>query len=195
MGAGSYRCGGPSHPPNPGRTFYTRPTHRLLCNRFPGTHPFPKRAPPINDPSKLACSFAFRSSLDQSKRARVNEHRHPENTIDLVCRVPRAQGLTRLIPSILVCALGEQRKLPSPPIHYFAEPSSDRGLRFCPSPEQGRPSIFYVLFLVWAALPEIIGPPAPHRRSPLSHCARFTTQLAEVFHDPRYPGRLVFRSL
>ena len=37
---------------------------------------------------------------------------------------PRAQGLTRLIHSFLGCALGEQRKLPSLPIHYFAEPST-----------------------------------------------------------------------
>ena len=35
-----------------------------------------------------------------------------------------------VVPPILVCALGEQRKLPSPLIHYFAEPSSDRVLRF-----------------------------------------------------------------
>jgi len=37
------------------------------------------------------------SSLDQSKRARVKEHRLSENTMGLVCRLPRAQGLTRLI--------------------------------------------------------------------------------------------------
>jgi len=34
-----------------------------------------------------------RSSLDQSKRARVKEHRLSENTMGLVCRLPRAQGL------------------------------------------------------------------------------------------------------
>ena len=38
----------------------------------------------LNAPSKLA-RFSFRSSLDQSKRARVYEHRHPENPIDPVC--------------------------------------------------------------------------------------------------------------
>ena len=26
-----------SHPPHPGRLFFTHPTHRLLCNRLPGT--------------------------------------------------------------------------------------------------------------------------------------------------------------
>src|SRR6476661_5382267 len=50
------------------------------------------------------------SSLDQSKRARVMEHRLSEHTIGLVCRLPRAQGLTRLIHPILVCAFGEQRR-------------------------------------------------------------------------------------
>jgi hypothetical protein len=55
-----------------------------------------------------------RSSLDQSKRARVKEHRLSENTIGLVCRLPRAQGLTRLTHPILVCAFGEQRRSTSP---------------------------------------------------------------------------------
>src|SRR5262245_41023633 len=50
--------------------------------------------------------------------ARFDEHRLSKNTIDPVC------------------ALGEQRKLPSPPIHYFAEPSEDRAMRFHPSREQ-----------------------------------------------------------
>ena len=55
---------------------------------------------------RLKCSFQarlfflIRSSLVQSKRARVKEHRLSENTMDLVCRLPRAQGLTRLIPLI-----------------------------------------------------------------------------------------------
>src|SRR6478672_9534094 len=48
------------------------------------------------------------SSLDQSKCARVKEHRLSENTIGLVCRLPRAQGLTRLIHPLMVCAFGEQ---------------------------------------------------------------------------------------
>src|SRR4029079_5129169 len=39
----------------------------------------------------------IRSSLGQSKRARVKEQRLSENTMGLVCRLPRAQGLTRLI--------------------------------------------------------------------------------------------------
>jgi hypothetical protein len=56
-----------------------------------------------------ACSFLLPiSSLDQSKRARVKEHRLSENTIGLVCRLPRAQGLTRLIHAFLVCAFGEK---------------------------------------------------------------------------------------
>ena len=58
----------------------------------------------------------LRSSLGQSKRARLKEHRLSENTMSLVCRLRRAQGLTRLIRLFLVCALGEQRKLPSLPI-------------------------------------------------------------------------------
>ena len=139
---------------------------------LPGTHPFPKRAPPINDPSKLARSFALQEQPG-SVQTCARERAPPLLKIRLIwCAAFREhKRLTRLIPSILVCALGEQRKLPSPPIHYFAEPSSDRGLRFCPSPEQGRPSIFYVLFLVWAALPEIIGPACSSpSQSPFSLC-------------------------
>jgi len=38
----------------------------------------------------------------------VKEHRLSENSMGLVCRLPRAQGLTRLILPILVCVFGEQ---------------------------------------------------------------------------------------
>src|SRR6185503_8451718 len=31
----------PSHPPNPCAMFFTPPTHRLLCNRLPGTLSLP----------------------------------------------------------------------------------------------------------------------------------------------------------
>src|SRR6478752_887388 len=44
--------------------------------------------------------------------ARFDEHRLSKNTMGLAC------------------ALGEQRKLPSPPILYFAEPSSTGAVRF-----------------------------------------------------------------
>ena len=50
--------------------------------------------------------------------ARFDEHRLSKNTMGLVC------------------ALGEQRKLPRLPIHYFGEPSSDSALRFYLSLEQ-----------------------------------------------------------
>ena len=62
----------------------------------------------MNDLSKLASCFPFWSSLAQSKRARVKEHRLTKNIMDLVCRLPRAPGLTRLLHLILVCAFGEQ---------------------------------------------------------------------------------------
>ena len=50
--------------------------------------------------------------------ARFDEHRLSKNTMGLVC------------------ALGEQRKLPSLPIHHFAEPSSGGAVRFHPSLKQ-----------------------------------------------------------
>ena len=49
------------------------------------------------------------SGLDQSKRARVKEHRLFENTIGLVCRLPRAQGLTRLIALLFADRLRRSR--------------------------------------------------------------------------------------
>jgi len=123
MGCRAWRCGSPFSPADPGQSFFTHPTQRLRCNRLPGTRPFPRwRWRPNISWSFRACSFVpSRSSLDQSKRARVKEHRLSENTIGLVCRLPRAQGLTRLIHPILVCALGEHERptgfvlFPTPP--------------------------------------------------------------------------------
>jgi len=40
-----------------------------------------------------------------------------------VCRLPRAQGLTRLIHPFLACAFGEQRRSTSPYAPPFALPS------------------------------------------------------------------------
>src|SRR5262245_61040221 len=54
-----------SHPPDP--------AHAETCAD-------PSEHRPINGPSKLACSFP-KSSLDQSKRARVKEHRLTKNMI------------------------------------------------------------------------------------------------------------------
>ena len=61
-----------------------------------------------NHPSKLACTSLFKGRLGCFQLRASDEHRLSKNTMGLVC------------------ALGEQRKLPSLPIHYFAEPSSDR---------------------------------------------------------------------
>jgi len=99
MGCRAWRCGSPFSPADPGQSFFTHPTQRLRCNRLPGTRPFPRwRWRPNISWSFRACSFVpSRSSLDQSKRARVKEHRLSENSMGLVCRLPRAQGLTRLI--------------------------------------------------------------------------------------------------
>ena len=48
--------GNPFHPP----------THRLLCNRLPGTRPFPRRRwRAYNAPSKLAC-FVFPQRVDSA---------------------------------------------------------------------------------------------------------------------------------
>jgi len=93
MGCRAWRCGSPFSPADPGQSFFTHPTQRLRCNRLPGTRPFPRwRWRPNISWSFRACSFVpSRSSLDQSKRARVKEHRLSENTIGLVCRLPRAQ--------------------------------------------------------------------------------------------------------
>src|SRR5215470_11700747 len=92
-------------------------THPTL--RTPRRALYPSEHRLLNGPSKLACSFP-KSSLDQSKRARVKEHRLSENTMVLVCRLPRAQGLTRLISFLLVCALGEQRRRTGHPPPTFA---------------------------------------------------------------------------
>jgi len=44
LARGAARCHSDRHsnPPNPGRSFFTHPTHRLRCNRLPGTRPFPR---------------------------------------------------------------------------------------------------------------------------------------------------------
>jgi len=57
--------------PTLGDLFFTHPTHRLLCNRLPGTHALPKRAPPHECSLQASVFFPTRSSLDQSKRARA----------------------------------------------------------------------------------------------------------------------------
>jgi hypothetical protein len=91
----------------------------------------------ISYPSKLARSFAFGSSLDQSKRARVKEHRLSENTIDLVCRLPRAQGLTRLVPPHSGVGVGraqETNGLPLSPLVRVGRAKETNSLRpsmFC----------------------------------------------------------------
>ena len=83
----------------------------------------------MNNPSKLACTFSRMSSLDQSKRARVKEHRLTKNTMGLVCRLPRAPGLTRLPHLILVCALGEHRRSPAlMPFHPLNRAFAHRAL-------------------------------------------------------------------
>jgi len=74
---------------------------------------------PLDGPSKLACMFILQRWARLLPTARLGEHRHPTNTIGLVC------------------AFGEQRKLPSLPIHYFAEPSSDRAMPSYPSLSRG----------------------------------------------------------
>ena len=84
------------------------------------------------------------SSLDQSNRARVKEHRLSENTIWSGVPPSASTRTDQADPPALVCAFGEQRKLASLPLHYLAEPSSDRALRFHRSPEQRRPSTFYL---------------------------------------------------
>src|SRR5690348_6254387 len=94
-----------------------------------------------NDPSKLAWSL-LDNKVDQSKRARVKEHRLSENTIGLVCGLPRAQGLTRLIPphsgvgvgraqetiglpSLLLCALARAQETNS--LHTPSSPRAHSG--------------------------------------------------------------------
>ena len=58
----------------------------------------PWTTPYLDNPSKLACDHPGMEA-DWSPTARFNEHRHPENTIGLVC------------------ALGEQRRpTASPPL-------------------------------------------------------------------------------
>jgi hypothetical protein len=105
----------PSHPPRPRAVLSThRPTDCFAID-YPERALFPTEHRRRIDFVQLRSLPLLRSSLDQSKRARVKEHRLSKNTIDLVCRLPRAQGLTRLVHPILVCALGEQRKLPSLP--------------------------------------------------------------------------------
>ena len=98
------------HPPNPGRA-KTRPFPRRrwrdACSKI---H--------FNHPSKLACTSFLRGGR-WLPAARFDEHRPSKNTMGLVC------------------ALGEQRKLPSLPIHYFAEPGSDSALRSHPSLSRG----------------------------------------------------------
>ena len=92
-------------------TFFTRPS--LVAPR----RTLSQGAPPYKY-SFLAClCVRTRSSLGQSICARVNEHRHPEDMIDLVCRVPRARGLTRLIllfPCGRWASTRDQRATPSP---------------------------------------------------------------------------------
>src|SRR6476646_9615727 len=61
--------------------------------------------------------------------ARFDEHRLFRNTMSLAC------------------ALGEQRKLPSPPILYFAEPSSTGAVRFHALGEHRKPSALTSLLL------------------------------------------------
>ena len=63
------------------------------------------------------------SSLDQSKRARVKEHRLSKNTIGLVCRLPRAQGLTRLLLP-LWCARSASKGDEQPPFGVLPSAST-----------------------------------------------------------------------
>src|SRR5688572_2700109 len=67
----------------------------------------------LDKPSKSfkACLFLLiRSSLDQSKRARVYEHRHPGNPIVIPCARFASTRTDQADPPYLVCASGEQER-------------------------------------------------------------------------------------
>ncbi len=125
--------------PDPAQSF--SPTdHRLLCNRLPGTYALPMRAPPINDPSKLACSFPQEAAwispnvrasspqgmeADSSPTARFDEHRLSKNTMGLVCAFGEQERPTVLVALRLVWSSRSlERKTPSslPRLH----PSTER---------------------------------------------------------------------
>jgi hypothetical protein len=110
------RCGRHSHPPNPRRA-ETRPLPRRRWRDALFEGPFQS--------SFQACLYVLSYGWARwLPTARLDEHRLSKNTIDLVC------------------AFGEQRKLPSLPIHYFAEPSSERAVRFHSSLSRGHPAPF-----------------------------------------------------
>ena len=112
-----------------------------------------------------ACSFLLlRSSLDQSKRARVKEHRLLKIRLSGV--PPSASTRTdQADPSLLVCAFGEQEKsaaLVALPLVWSSRSSEQRDTvsaiqLFHPSLEQRRPSTSSPLFF-------LIGDPIDHAR-------------------------------
>ena len=104
------------------------------CSRHsPPAQPWARQDAPFSQAAMARCMFEdpFQSSFQAClyvlpqgwarwlPAARFDEHRPSKNTMGLVC------------------ALGEQRKLPSLPIHYFAEPGSDSALRSHPSLSRG----------------------------------------------------------
>jgi hypothetical protein len=99
------------------------------CSKFRSTKSWTEQ---VAEPSSsLPCGFTHRWSRGD----------HPPPMLPSGARVGRAKETNRpYAPPFLVCALGEQRKLPSLPILHFAEPSSDWVVRFHPPPEQRGPS-------------------------------------------------------
>ena len=103
----------------------TRPTD-CFAIAYPGRALFPgadgethclKVRP--NDPSELARTSFLRGGLG-----------------GFLLRAWTSTSLYLKMRSFWCAAFGEQRKLPSPPIHCFAEPCNDRGMWFNLSPEQ-----------------------------------------------------------
>src|SRR5262245_60879425 len=72
-----------------------------------------------NDPSELARTSFLRGGLG-----------------GFLLRAWTSTSLYLKMRSFWCAAFGEQRKLPSPPIHCFAEPCNNRGMWFNLSPEQ-----------------------------------------------------------
>jgi hypothetical protein len=89
-----------AHPPNPGRSFFIHPTHRLRCNRLPWTRPFPRwrwRDATFEGP--------FGRSPGRTKFAEPSNDR----AVRFIQRWSKRRPSTFCAP-FLVCALSEQRR-------------------------------------------------------------------------------------